>query len=65
MAGRYLVTGVQLGLLKSLAKRNPEYAIGVIQEILNKQHVGESSNQIEDDVFYVSSSLKMMPTILR
>ena len=58
MAGRYLVTGVQLGMIKALAKHDQdgiEKSIldGIeksILEIQDKQYVGNSRNDISEDV---------------
>jgi len=50
MAGRYLVTGVQLGMLKALAKNEPEKVEEDILAIQDKQYVGNSRNEISDDV---------------
>ena len=60
MAGRYLVTGVQLGMLKGMceaAKNNPsllshyiENILNLIQKIEDKQFLGTSIESIETDV---------------
>lgn len=56
MAGRYLVTGVQLGMLKALFQTVDKELIAnkegilIIDEILEKQFVGNSFNTIEQDV---------------
>lgn len=51
MAGRYLVTGVQLGMFKALAQNDEVQDMpGLIDKILTKQYVGTSKNSIYDDV---------------
>ena len=50
MAGRFLVTGVQLGMLKTLAKFDRTTFEDLIDEILNNQCVGLSKNSIQEDV---------------
>jgi len=50
MAGRYLVSGVQLGMIKALAKQEPDKIEDDIDEIVEKQYVGNSLNDISDDV---------------
>ena len=53
MAGRYLVTGVQLGLIKSLAEHDPYQVKKVIEEIHDKQYVGDTNNEISEDVLVI------------
>jgi mannose/fructose-specific phosphotransferase system component IIA len=51
MGARYLVTGVQLGMIISLAKYNEVDKIEeTVNEILQKQHVGNSTNENSEDV---------------
>lgn len=57
MAERYLVTGVQLGLLKGLVKTgNQEEAFLLIEGILNTQHCGYSENDVCDDANEIADS---------
>lgn len=47
MSERYLITGVQLGMLKYLDKESKEK---LIDEIIEKQFIGNSCNHILVDV---------------
>lgn len=53
MGGRYLVTGVQLGMIKGLTC-NPTTSgraiIEVVDEIIEKQFVADSDQSVEEDV---------------
>ena len=61
MGGRYLVTGVQLGLIKGALIANTTDSIPMaqnqIEEILNDQFVGSSDQSIEFDVKKTSNIL--------
>lgn len=61
MGGRYLVTGVQLGLIKGALIANTTDSIPMaqnqIEEILNDQHVGSSDQDIIFDVKKASNIL--------
>lgn len=51
MAGRYLITGVQLGLLKSLnLMKDTKEVDEQLDGILDKQFLGTSKNSIEEDI---------------
>lgn len=55
MASRFLVTGVQLGMIKGMieAEADNELSNGIIEiidGILKCQYVGNSTNDIEKDV---------------
>ncbi len=51
MAGRYLITGVQLGQLQALAQTNSkDELLKLVQEIFDEQFVGNSTNSIKFDV---------------
>ncbi len=55
MASRFLVTGVQLGMIKGMieAEASEEISEGIIEiidGILKYQYVGNSTNDIEKDV---------------
>lgn len=51
MAGRYLITGVQLGLLKSLnLMKDTKEVDEQLNGILDKQFLGTSKNSIEEDI---------------
>lgn len=58
MAARYLVTGVQFGLLKSCLQGflSKEEGNQLINEILEDQFVGNSNNEIKDDVKFLSDN---------
>jgi len=61
MGGRYLVTGVQLGIIKGALIANTSASIPMaqdqIEEILNNQFVGSSDQAIEFDVKKTSNIL--------
>jgi hypothetical protein len=48
MAGRFLVTGTQLGMIKAFLKDKD--ALKMIDEIIEDQFVGNSDKSILDDV---------------
>lgn len=51
MAGRYLISGVQLGLLKSLALiKDTEEVTHQLDDILTNQFIGNSENSLEEDI---------------
>ena len=54
MGSRYLITGVQLGMLIGL--QNQEERQTLADEVEDKQFVGNSQNDISDDVASVSMS---------
>jgi hypothetical protein len=58
MGGRYLVTGVQLGTLLALSKINADKCNKLINELIEKQFVGESNRSIKDDIRTVSKIYK-------
>jgi len=49
MAGRYLITGTQLGMIMALAKNDPDKVEETITEIIKKQYIGNSLNEISED----------------
>ena len=54
MASRFLVTGVQLGMIKGIIeadadKELSDVIIKIIDDILKNQYVGNSTNDIEED----------------
>lgn len=51
MGGRYLVTGVQLGMLKTCLgkKTKPKICNDLFDQIMNNQFIGESETNINDD----------------
>ena len=58
MAGRYLVTGAQLGILIAHIENKQEFeAQSQIDQIVDKQYVGSSNDSIEFDVKYCSNIL--------
>ena len=52
MAGRYIITGVQIGMLTAL--KNSEDRKKLLNEIMDKQYVGHSHESIEKDVQDIS-----------
>jgi len=51
VGSRFLVTGVQLGMIKGFTIVNqPQEINQLIEEIIDKQYVGHSNEQIEKDV---------------
>lgn len=46
MGERYLITGVQLGMLIEIPKEQRQKTV---EQIIDKQFIGESSSSIEDD----------------
>lgn len=57
MGSRYLITGVQLGILKGLIQCNKiEEADKLINEIIEDQFVFESNLMIERDVQHIQNS---------
>jgi len=51
MAGRYLVTGAQLGLIKGYAEVGKIRDLNeLIADIVEKQFVGNTNNPVEKDV---------------
>jgi len=47
MAGRYWISGVQLGILKAILKdENNAHANGLLEEIENKQFMGNKNDKI-------------------
>jgi predicted sugar kinase len=60
MANRYLVTGVQLGMILggvSIIMKNPKKAIELIEsttsEIMDNQHIGYSDKEIKEDINFI------------
>jgi len=51
MSERYLVTGVQLGMMKAMTLEQIEK---IIDEIIDKQFVGNSTRNLNDDVRSIS-----------
>jgi len=50
MVGRYLITGVQIGTIKKLLlSQNADEVIKLLDEIQEKQFVGNSKDSIESD----------------
>jgi len=65
MGGRYVVTGMQLGMMLSMSEskdngKNNLMLDGIsdmIHQILDKQFIGESTNSIETDVAFFRNKL--------
>ena len=56
MAGRYLITGVQLGMLIGIENLEDRKALGT--EIEEKQYIGYSTDPIENDCEDVRKTFK-------
>ena len=50
MGGRYLVTGSQLGTLIALCKLDADGCNKLLNEITEKQFIGDSIDSIENDI---------------
>lgn len=61
MAGRYLITGVQLGMIKGLLNHDHVEIENLIDEILNGQYVGHSQRSIETDCEFVKRVITFGP----
>lgn len=58
MGERYLVTGAQLGLFEAMGKINDSKKIKeLVDEIIDKQFVGNTTNHIKKDVKTVEKVL--------
>ncbi len=56
MAGRYLLTGAQLGMIAGFAKsKDTQEVLELIQDIHNLQYVGESEQDILDDTMDITN----------
>jgi hypothetical protein len=55
MGGRYLITGVQLGIIRNFT-RTPD-AINEIDRTIEHQFVFESDNSIYDDILKIRDKL--------
>ncbi len=59
MAGRYLLTGAQLGMIAGLAKANEtESLLKIIQDIQDDQYLGNSKDDIDYDVYLLAWKFK-------
>ncbi len=58
MAGRYLVTGAQLGTLITLCKVDPERCNEELNLIIENQFVGNSNEAVRKDINKVSKLFK-------
>lgn len=62
MGNRFLVTGVQLEMIKGLLKAQQFSEIAeIVEEILEKQWVGYTENEIKYDVIKVIDSSRLSP----
>ena len=62
MASRFLISGVQLGMINGLAQVLGDEEIRnklteIANEIENRQYVGNSDNAIEDDAITVATQI--------
>lgn len=62
MSERYLVTGVQLGMLKALTDESDIHHL--IDNIIDNQFVGNSYKNIQDDVKIVSKVIEENPNAI-
>jgi hypothetical protein len=53
MASRYLITGVQLGMIEALMEQDPKAAKKELKKIQDKQFVGNTLNEISEDVLVI------------
>lgn len=51
MGSRYMVSGVQLGMLKALSQNGDEVAVeNLLNEIAEEQHIEDSDDSLEEDI---------------
>ena len=53
MGSRYLITGVQLGMIEALLDQDPGAAKLELKKIQDKQWVGNTLNEISEDVLII------------
>jgi len=53
MGSRYLITGVQLGIIEALIEQDPTHAKLELKKIQDKQWVGNTVNEISEDVLVI------------
>lgn len=59
MGGRYLITGVQLGMIKALSQTGDIETIKKLyHEVYEKQHIANSNEDIKKDVQILQNYLK-------
>ena len=62
MGGRYVLSGVQLGMMTSLVRQGKKQAVfDQIEHIKEKQFIGHSSENLEDDAKELSKHMKPAP----
>jgi len=54
MGERYLITGVQLGMLIEILKKQRQKTI---EKIIDEQFIGESENNVKDDADLIAEML--------
>lgn len=58
MGGRYLITGVQIAIVKALT-RTPD-ALSELNTVLEKQFVFDSEDLVEKDVIKIRKNINMV-----
>jgi len=58
MASRYLITGVQLGMIMAMIGDEPKLTKKTVQEIIDKQWIFNSNAEIEEDVLRLNKFLE-------
>ena len=57
MAGRYLVTGAQLGMIAGMAKvKNTDKILEIIEDIIHHQYIDNSTNDVLGDIIKIQES---------
>jgi hypothetical protein len=59
MGNRYLVSGVQLGMITALSQMEAKEELEIlISEIVEDQHIDESESDLKEDVLKIQNLLK-------
>ena len=59
MGARYVVSGVQLGIFRSLVEAGDEtQAEKLLNEIVNNQHITNSTEPLDKDIEFIKESIK-------
>ena len=58
MGSRYLVTGADLYLIKSLIKYNSKECVEYVDSLLSTRYTITTDNEIENDIFHIKKILK-------
>lgn len=60
MSERYVITGVQLGMLHVVVRKDAREAI--INDIIDKQFIGNSDKKVEKDALFLSKQMESKPS---